>query len=34
MLFGTLRKALDDPVLTLDGQPILVVEETKVLSLF
>ena len=32
MHFCQLRKAHDDPVLTLDGQPILVVEETKFLG--
>ena len=32
MLFCQLRKAHDDPVLTLDGQPIPVVEETKFLG--
>ena len=30
--FCQLRKAHDDPVLTLDGQPIPVVEETKFLG--
>ena len=29
MHFCQLRKAHDDPVLTFDGQPIPVVEETK-----
>ena len=32
MHFGQLRKAHDDPVLTLDGTPIPVVEETKFLG--
>ena len=32
MHFCQLRKAHDDPVLTLDGQPIPVVEETKFLG--
>ena len=32
MPFCQLRKAHDDPVLTLDGQPIPVVEETKFLG--
>ena len=32
MHFCQLRKAHDDPVLTLDDQPIPVVEETKLLG--
>ena len=32
MHFSQLRKAHDDPVLTLDGTPIPVVEETKFLG--